>query len=229
MKNTSYIAFISYRIEQWIHDGAGIEVVRKRLEGAVKNKHFIDGLSLVDAYVDEKYGSSGCAFNIEGTSEVILGFAGTNYRSGALEIMKDVFADAVMLGVTGMEPGCEYLHKAEEFTESIKEKGYKISTATGHSLGGALAMYIAIYHDVPKVMTYNSAPLYVVPLGDKSAINERVKAYSGEIIRYISDNDPLTGISETASAFYPGRPVRIADVEGHAMDNFIFRDTEQES
>lgn len=229
MKNTCYVAYISYLIEKWMYSGESNEKISYRINAGKRNGRFPEGIDYIDSYLDHKYGSSGCAFLRQTTGDVIVGFAGTNYRSGILEGTKDILADALRLGVTGMEKGCDYLQRPQEFLDSLKAKGYKIVETTGHSLGGALAVYMGVYNSVPQVITFNGAPLYVLPLGDKSRIDESVKQYNGRIIRYISANDPLNIITEKTYGYYPGEVRIIEETEGHAMIHFIRNLVESES
>ena len=228
-KNTCYVAYISYLIEKWMYNGETKEKILIRINVGKRNGRFPEKIDYIDSYLDNKYGSSGCAFLDHATGELIVGFAGTNYRSGILEGTKDILADAIRLGVTGMERGCDYLQRPQEFLDGLKGKGYKIAEATGHSLGGALAVYMGVYNSIPRVMTFNGAPLYVLPVGDKSCIDECVKQYNGRIIRYISSNDPLNLITEKTYGYYPGEVRIIEETEGHAMIHFIRNIVESES
>ena len=220
-EDAGYIAYISYEIEKWLYEGNDNKAIEIMIERGKKRGRFPKELRFVGAYRDEKYGSSGCAFLDDKVAKIIVGFAGTNYRNGVIEGTKDVVADALRLGVTGMEEGCPYLEEPQKFMDEIKRHEYEVLTVTGHSLGGALAMYMGVYNDIPEIITYNGAPLYVVSLGDKNRIKDKVDSYQGKIYRYVSKSDPLNILSSTADGFYPGGEVVIENTQGHAMSNFI--------
>lgn len=221
VKNTSYIASVSYLIEKWIHQGISLEEIDKKIEELKKEKNFPENLKFISAYAEKRYGSSGCAFLDEETQETIVGFSGTNYQSGIVEGTKDLLVDALKLGITGMDEDCLYLEKPELFIKSLRMHGHLVTQVTGHSLGGAVAVYMAIYEDIPKVVTYNGAPLYLLSKGDKSRINQKAEEYKGTIIRYVSEYDPLNFISDSASGFYLGEEHVIYNKEGHAMHHFL--------
>lgn len=224
MKLTCYVSYISYMIEKWMHDGDDREEIRTKIKRGKRKKRFPEELEFLDSYLDIKYGSSGCAFRNKLNGQLILGFAGTNYRSGILEGTKDVLADAYRLGVTGMEENCVYLECPQNFVETLVQQGYRIDIVTGHSLGGALAIYMGVYNNVPEIVTYNGAPLYMFEIGDRSHIRERVESYEGKITRYVSSNDPLNMITGRAAGYYPGQEIKLEDTEGHAMINFLQKD-----
>ena len=221
MEKSCYIAYISYLIEKWLYMGDVKEEILQRIDSGKRKHRFPVELEYLDSYLDPKYGSSGCAFFDREKNKVLAGFAGTNYRNGIIEGTKDMLTDAILLGVTGMGPQCEYLKEPQKFMDGLKAEGSGVNEVTGHSLGGALAAYIGIYNDISRVVTYNGAPLYLVSLGDKNEIDEYVKNYTGSIIRYVSSDDPLNNITAKTHGFYPGELRVIEETTGHAMINFI--------
>lgn len=225
MENTSYIAQISYIIENWLFEGYNSDYIKKEINKLKNNGEFPANLEYVDAYFDKNFSSSGCAFLDTNTGETIVGFAGTNNDNGILESTKDIITDGVGLGITGVHEDSPYMKKANKFIDNLQEKGYNITQSTGHSLGGALCTYIGINHDIPFITTYNGAPLYVLPTaeltGNASAIKNKLKEYDGKVVRFVSDKDWLNGISDFASGFYVGEEYMIHNGRPHDMDFFI--------
>jgi hypothetical protein len=159
MENTSYISKISYQIEDWLFEGKRLKYINNTIENLQEKEEFPKNLRLIDIYFDKSFGSSGCAFLDTNTGETIVGFAGTNLDNGIVESSKDIITDGIGLGVTGIHEDSLYMNKANKFIEDLQEKGYNITQTTGHSLGGALCVYIGVNHDIPLITTYNGAPL----------------------------------------------------------------------
>ena len=231
MENTSYISRISYDIEKWIFQGISIEEIKEKINDLKDKGDFPQNLELIDAYFDKSFGSSGCAFLDTNTGETIVGFAGTNFSPGLIEGSKDVITDAAGLLISGIHKESIYMIKANKFINEIKEDGYNITQVTGHSLGGALSVYTGIYHDIPSVVTYNGAPLYVLPTAELTlnahSIRKELEDYDGKVIRFVSSKDPLNIASDVADGFYIGEKFIINNGKPHDM-KFFTNEEEQE-
>ena len=225
MESTSYISQISYRIEEWLFQGQSIKEIKSNIAKLQSNGKFPKNLELIDAYFDETYSSSGCAFLDTNTGETIVGFAGTNLDNGVIESIKDIRTDVVGLGITGIYEESLYMKEANEFIQKIKEDGYYISQITGHSLGGALSVYIGVYHDIPYVVTYNGAPLYLLPTAEldfsEYSIRKKIEDYDGKVIRFVSNEDWLNKYSDKFDGFYIGEEFTINNDKSHDMSYFL--------
>lgn len=225
MENTSYVSNISYKIENWLYKGLCLEDIQGEIDKLKEKKEFPNNLVLVDAYFDRILGSSGCAFLDVNTGETIVGFAGTNLNNSILESAKDIITDGIGLGVTGIHNESPYMIEANKFINDLKEQGYNITQSTGHSLGGALCVYIGVNHDIPLITTYNGAPLYVLPsayiTGNAEAIKSTLKNYDGKIIRFVSDKDWLNGLSDAVDGFYIGEEFLFHNGAGHDLKFFL--------
>ena len=219
MENTSYISQIAYKIENMLFAGNTLEEIKTYIEYLQKRGEFPSNLQLVDAYLDTEFGSSGCAFYDSITKETIVGFAGTNWDNGVTEGLKDVEADS-HIALTGINANSAYMLQANTFINNLKKNGYKITQTTGHSLGGCLAVLIGINHNIPGVITYNAAPLFI---GESPELDTRelVKRYSGRVIQFVLDEDWLNTQSDGFGAFYIGERYYIYNGMGHDMKYFL--------
>ncbi|MGL4106722.1 SA1320 family protein [Clostridium sp. LP20] len=231
MENTTSIANISYQIEIWLYKGYSLNDIKKEIVDLKERNDFPKNLELIDVYWDETFGSSGCAFLDTKTGETIVGFAGTNLDNGISESSKDILTDAVGLAITGINNDSPYMKEANKFINSLKGKGYNITESTGHSLGGALCVYIGIKNDIPFITTFNGAPLYVLPTahltGTASLINSIMENYNGRITRFVSDEDWLNSLSDSANGFYLGDEYLIHNDAGHDLKFFMENETEK--
>lgn len=226
MENTSYISEISYKIENWLHQGYSIEKIKKFIvaEQNANPPTFPKNLKLVDAYYDSFYGSSGCAFIDSNTGETIIGFAGTNQSNGWIQTGNDFITDGVGLGLSGIAPNSSYMKKANDFINNLKDNGYNITQATGHSLGGALCTIAGLNHDIPLIVTYNGAPLYALSTAELTGVASKLRKlyaqYNGKIVRFVSNEDWLNGISDSVDALYYGDEYMIYNGRGHDIKYF---------
>ncbi|MGL4656173.1 MAG: SA1320 family protein, partial [Sarcina sp.] len=188
---------------------------------------FPENLEYVGAYFDEEFSSSGCAFLDKNTGEVTIGFAGTNNKNDYF--WGDAKADGA-IGIGGISKDSNYMKKPNEFIEELRDKGYNITTVTGHSLGGGIGGYMAVYQDIPFGVLYNAAPLFVFSkdghtdhLNDMHTdeIKKVLDEYTGKLIRITSSNDGLNIISDKFGGTYVGEEFIIQNGNGHDMELFL--------
>ena len=155
--NTLYASNITYEFEKSRING----VTSKDILNDVKNsagKDFPENLEYLDDFYDKDTGSSGTAFKDKDTGEVILAYTGTNLDN-------DKWNDAVKtdFGRIALGLGNGHVDPARKFYEKIRAEYGDDIILTGHSLGGNLAQWIALYYNVQKTIIYNPAPLYIPP------------------------------------------------------------------
>ena len=237
MENTSYIANISYQIEDMLAAGKSEDDVRKYIEKLQNDdgeNKFPENLEFVGAYFDETFGSSGCAFLDTNTGETIVGFAGTNAKLSDIPAsLSDIGADIRLAG-GGINQYSLYMQDMREFINNLKNKGYNITQTTGHSLGGALAMYAAAYHEILAVVTYNGAPTSVFSswyqklLGYlPGASRYKIENYKGEVTRFVSSEDILNKAGDFGGGNYNGIEYLINNGKGHSMIDFLNEDEQK--
>lgn len=244
MENTSQIASISYDIETLLKRGKSVKKIKENID-SLKSDEFPKNLELIDAYLG-KEGTSGCAFLDKDTGEVIVGFAGTNFNPGVKEGAKDVGADA-KIGLEGFCPDDAYLKEANNFIKRLEN--YNVTKATGHSLGGAISVLVGVKNNIPTIITYNGAPLYVEAgnnvisameiaskstngqvVNSKSIIHEEfkkeqentmkcVRNYDGKIIRFVSSKDQLNNVVDLFKGYYAGEITKRHNLE--VIDSFV--------
>ena len=124
----------------------------------MEKNDFPDNLEYLDDFYDKDTGSSGTAFKDKDTGEVILAYTGTNLDN-------DKWNDAVKtdFGRIALGLGNGHVDPARKFYEKIRAEYGDDIILTGHSLGGNLAQWIALYYNVQKTIIYNPAPLYIPP------------------------------------------------------------------
>lgn len=227
MGNSTFVADISYEIENILHDGETKEDIAIFVENLKESEEvgkFPSNLEFIDAYFDSFFGSSGCAFLDTKTGETIVGFAGTNRDNGWEQTGNDIIAD-VGIAFTGIHPESLYMNKANDFINGLKNDGYNITQATGHSLGGALCTIVGLNHNISFIVTYNGAPLYGLPTahltGTTYSLDELYKNYDGQIIRFVSSEDWFNNRADEIHALYYGTKFMIDNGQGHGIEYFI--------
>ncbi|MGL4654424.1 MAG: SA1320 family protein [Sarcina sp.] len=232
MESTSHIASISYQIEVWLNEGKTFEEIEnkiKNLQSPDENGkiNFPTNLELVGAYSDELNGTSGCAFLDKNTGETIVGFAGTNFHGKFLDGLKDVGTDLGLV-VGGYDKDHPRLAGLNKFMTDLEKAGCNITQTTGHSLGGALAAFAAIYYDIPSGVTYNGAPTHGLELPTQwlaryleGTSMHKLENYKGIITRFVTDEDFLNNISNFGHANYVGNEHLFNNGMGHDMDFFL--------
>ena len=156
--NTLYASNITYEFEKSRINGVDSEYVLKNVKNSMEKNDFPDNLEYLDDFYDKDTGSSGTAFKDKDTGEVILAYTGTNRDN-------DKWNDAVKtdFGRIALGLGNGHVDPARKFYEEIRAEYGDDIILTGHSLGGNLAQWIALYYNVQKTIVYNPAPLYIPP------------------------------------------------------------------
>jgi len=153
--NTLYASDITYEFEKARIAGSN----DNKILGDVKrdiNSTYPEKLEYLDDFYDKDTGSSGTAFKDKDTGEVILAYTGTNLKSNLWNDGIKTDIGRIALGV-----GDGYVDPARKFYEKIRAEYGDDIILTGHSLGGNLAQWIALYYNVQKTIIYNPAPLHI--------------------------------------------------------------------
>ena len=179
---TSNASFITYRIETLIKMKTSKKMIYNFVELEKKTGSFPLELEFVTGFYDEQTGSSGSLFRNTKLDNYILAYTGTNYY---FDREKDLYADVVgiCLGQGEHYPPCYRFYK-----RMTKKYGENI-ILTGHSLGGNIAMRVALEYNVKETIVYNAAPLYLkdgvnifmTPDMDEVLYSERLTVYNRKI------------------------------------------------
>ena len=142
--NTLYASNLTYEFEKVRIYGSGN--VLEAVKNEVKNS-YPEELEYLDDFYDKDTGLSGTAFKDKDTGEVILAYTGTNLKS-------DLWNDAVKtdFGRIALGLGDDHVDPARKFYEKIRTEYGDDIILTGHSLGGNLAQWIALYYNVQKTI-----------------------------------------------------------------------------
>lgn len=187
-----------------------------------------DNLEYLDDFYDKETGTSGTAFRDKNTGKVIVSYTGTNLESNGVE---DLAIDIFGIFFGG---GFQY-PPAFEFYEKLAMKyGADNLIPTGHSLGGNLAMRVALRYNSKMAIVYNSAPLYLTTDFNKilNVVLPKVRdnieqieldkmRYTGRIIRIVTENDWLTNNSEANNGVFVGEKYTLPISSGHGLDAII--------
>ena len=185
------------------------------------SKKIPNNLEYLDDFYDKRTGTSGTAFRDKNTGKIIVSYTGTNLDGNK---WTDIYADAsgIFLG-TGI-----HYPPAFKFYEKLAEKyGAENLIPTGHSLGGNIAMRVALRYNSKMAIVYNPAPLYMKGVQMKfspivsqniNQINEDIANYTGRIVRIVAENDPLTVISEEFNGVFVGDKFTLPISSGHGLD-----------
>ena len=151
--STLYASELTYKFEKARISGTNdiLKTVKKE-----DNYSYPENLEYLDDFYDKDTGSSGTAFKDKDTGEVILAYTGTNFKG-------DVWNDVVKtdIGRIALGLGDGHVDPARKFYEKIRAEYGDDIILTGHSLGGNLAQWIALYYNVQKTIIYNPAPLHI--------------------------------------------------------------------
>ena len=153
--NTLYASDITYEFEKARIAGSN----DNKILGDVKrdiNSTYPEKLEYLDDFYDKDTGSSGTAFKDKDTGEVILAYTGTNFKGDAWNDVVKTDIGRIALGL-----GDGHVDPARKFYEKIRAEYGDDIILTGHSLGGNLAQWIALYYNVQKTIIYNPAPLHI--------------------------------------------------------------------
>ena len=188
------------------------------------SKKIPNNLEYLDDFYDKRTGTSGTAVRDKNTGKIIVSYTGTNLDGNK---WTDIYADAsgIFLG-TGI-----HYPPAFKFYEKLAEKyGAENLIPTGHSLGGNIAMRVALRYNSKMAIVYNPAPLYMKGVQMKfspivsqniNQINEDIANYTGRIVRIVAENDPLTVISEEFNGVFVGDKFTLPISSEHGLDPIV--------
>ena len=215
---------LSYEFEKERVVNPNEQKIFKVVENVDSRKKVPDNLEYLDDFYDKVTGTSGTAFRDKNTGKIIVSYTGTNLDGNKLE---DIYADAsgIFLG-TGI-----HYPPAFKFYEKLAEKyGAENLIPTGHSLGGNVAMRVALRYNSKMAIVYNPAPLYMKGIQIKispivsqniNQINEDIANYTGRIVRIVAKNDPLTNISENSNGVFVGDKFTLPILSEHGLDPIV--------
>lgn len=202
-----------------------ISVVIKRVNS---NKKIPENLEYLDDFYDKETGTSGTAFRDKNTGKVIVSYTGTNLENNRVaDLTIDIFG--IFFG-----GGFQYPPAFEFYEKLARKYGADNLIPVGHSLGGNLAMRVALRYNSKLAIVYNSAPLYlktdfntilnvVLP-----KVRDNIKQieldkmnYTGRIIRIVTENDDLTNISEEHNGVFVGEKYTLPISSGHGLDPIV--------
>ena len=212
---------LSYEFEKVRITNPNEQDIAAIIDAVDSRKIIPNNLEYLDDFYDKVTGTSGTAFRDKNTGKIIVSYTGTNLDGNKLE---DIYADAsgIFLG-TGI-----HYPPAFKFYEKLAEKyGAENLIPTGHSLGGNVAMRVALRYNSKMAIVYNPAPLYMKGVQIKispivsqniNQINEDIANYTGRIVRIVAENDPLTVISEEFNGVFVGDKFTLPISSGHGLD-----------
>ena len=212
---------LSYEFEKVRITNPNEQDIAAIIDAVDSRKIITNNLEYLDDFYDKRTGTSGTAFRDKKTGKIIVSYTGTNLDGNKLE---DIYADAsgIFLG-TGI-----HYPPAFKFYKKLAEKyGAENLIPTGHSLGGNLAMRVALRYNSKMAIVYNPAPLYMKGVQIKispivsqnlNQINEDIENYTGRIVRIVAENDPLTIISEDFNGVFVGDKFTLPISSGHGLD-----------
>ena len=181
--NTLYASQVTYEFEKarmsMLKDEKILEEVISNMKGT-----YPKNLEYLDDFYDKDTGTSGTAFKDKDTGEVILAYTGSN----------DLWNDWIKtdIGRIGLGLGDGHVNSARKFYEKIRAEYGDDIILTGHSLGGNLAQWIALYYNVQKTIIYNPAPLHI---SSDNIVNVLDKLTKDTIIRTFGSLEPAKFVS----------------------------------
>ena len=182
--NTLYASEITYEFEKARITGSKnvLTAVKKEIKHSYPEK-----LEYLDDFYDKDTGTSGTAFKDKDTGEVILAYTGTNRDN-------DKWNDGIKtdIGRIGLGLGDGHVDPARKFYEKIRAEYGDDIILTGHSLGGNLAQWIALYYNVQKTIIYNPAPLHI---SSDNIVDVLDKLTKDTIIRTFGSLEPAKFVS----------------------------------
>ena len=247
MERTSFAAKASYAIEgfRFLENAkkARINIIENYLKILVLQKKFPENLIYKEDFYDTKTGSSATLFYDTQKEDYILAYTGTNLYT---DIERDVYTDIYSIA---MGQGAHY-SACINFYKKVLAKYSSNITLTGHSLGGNIAMRVALEFNTKKTIVYNSAPLYLkngVDLFMDKEENEALylkrirkcnrnvskikileQNFIGEVLRITSEADFITRLSVLLDGYYIGDEVIIKNAGSHFMKYLLTKDVQKE-
>ena len=234
---TSHCSYIVYRIESFTKINTPKKAIYNYIELEKTIGNFPKEIEFITSFYDGETGSSGGFFKNNEENNYILAYTGTNFYFDREKDMKTDVLD-VCLG-----QGKHYSPCYKFYKRMVKKYGDNI-ILTGHSLGGNIAMRVALEYNVQNTVVYNGAPLYLTDAIDifmdesvdpelykerkarykrnANKIAKKQAEFTGVIKRIISDRDIFTRISELLGiGNYVGEEYIISDAGLHGMKSFL--------
>ncbi len=137
----------------------------------------LDGEPTEEPTKENKF--SGLAYNIYekvGTNKVVFAFRGTDSPN-----------DYLYANLSFPPFNFQYRQARKSVGKYLSENSQKNVVATGHSLGGGLALSVSVHHGV-KAFTFDPSPRIFDGIGDLHEPAERIIVYQdGEILKVVRD------------------------------------------
>lgn len=219
---------LSYEFEKERVVNPNEQKIFKVVENVDSRKKVPDNLEYLDDFYDKETGTSGTAFRDKNTGKVIVSYTGTNLESNPVE---DLAIDIFGIFFGG---GFQYPPAFEFYEKLARKYGADNLIPVGHSLGGNLAMRVALRYNSKMAIVYNSAPLYLTTDFNKvlnvvlPKVRDNIKQieldkmnYTGRIIRIVTENDELTNISEAHNGVFVGEKYTLTISSGHGLDPIV--------
>lgn len=219
---------LSYEFEKERVVNPNEQKIFKVVENVDSRKKVPDNLEYLDDFYDKETGTSGTAFRDKNTGKVIVSYTGTNLESNPVE---DLTIDIFGIFFGG---GFQYPPAFEFYEKLARKYGADNLIPVGHSLGGNLAMRVALRYNSKLAIVYNSAPLYLTTDFNKvlnvvlPKVRDNIKQieldkmnYTGRIIRIVTENDELTNISEAHNGVFVGEKYTLTISSGHGLDPIV--------
>ena len=219
---------LSYEFEKERVVNPNEQKIFKVVDNVDSRKKVPKNLEYLDDFYDKETGTSGTAFRDKNTGKIIVSYTGTNLEVNRRE---DLTIDIFGIFFGG---GFQYPPAFEFYEKLARKYGADNLIPVGHSLGGNLAMRVALRYNSKLAIVYNSAPLYlktdfntilnvVLPkVSDNIKQIELDKMnYTGRIIRIVTENDELTNISEAHNGVFVGEKYTLPISSGHGLDPIL--------
>jgi len=219
---------LSYEFEKERVVNPNEQKIFKVVDNVESRKKVPKNLEYLDDFYDKETGTSGTAFRDKNTGKIIVSYTGTNLEVNRRE---DLTIDIFGIFFGG---GFQYPPAFEFYEKLARKYGADNLIPVGHSLGGNLAMRVALRYNSKLAIVYNSAPLYlktdfntilnvVLPkVSDNIKQIELDKMnYTGRIIRIVTENDELTNISEAHNGVFVGEKYTLPISSGHGLDPIV--------
>ena len=219
---------LSYEFEKERVVNPNEQKIFKVVDNVDSRKKVPKNLEYLDDFYDKETGTSGTAFRDKNTGKIIVSYTGTNLEVNRRE---DLTIDIFGIFFGG---GFQYPPAFEFYEKLARKYGADNLIPVGHSLGGNLAMRVALRYNSKLAIVYNSVPLYlktdfntilnvVLPkVSDNIKQIELDKMnYTGRIIRIVTENDELTNISEAHNGVFVGEKYTLPISSGHGLDPIV--------
>lgn len=140
------------------------------------------GWAVADSHFDAASGFHATAFRNQATGEIVVSYRGTD------NISRDYEAYRAILG-TG--PSRQF-DQALDFFNRVKEQNPTSAISlTGHSLGGALAQFVATRDSISAAPRISETVTFGAPGVSASTLGVDPATFTGLVTNYVFGNDPV--------------------------------------